>query len=864
MIKSSERSQPSWVDWRVERWLGSGLSPERQGGTDESRMLSHRSRSGAPFFFLQSLSGRYFAISAVLATCYVAAGKLGLALAIVNPSASPVWAPTGIAFAALLVLGVSYWPAIFIGAFLINIITAGTVLTSLGIATGNTLEALAGVYLVNRFASGRNFLERPQTIFRFVFLAAVVSTAVSATIGVTCLALGGFANWADYGSVWLTWWMGDAVGDILLVPVLLTFWTAPAMPRWDRRKIVEACALFASLAVVSLLLFGRFAAFPVNGDFGMKFLVIPLLLWAAFRFGLLEGAMAVLLVACVAIWSLIQGPFLTNGTLVWLQGFLGIAGIMTTTVAAVVAQQKKAEQVLRNAHDELEAQVEMTGNALADAIREVRLKEASLARAQQIAHTGSFHWDVASDKVTCSAEMHRIYGRTSEQVSGTMEEFLSWVHPEDAGAVRTTVERALQSNQSFQIRERILRPDGEIRLLESAGEVVINTAGQAVALNGVSRDITEENRAEEARRRSEANFRGLMEHAPDAMVVADYSGTIVLVNAQAEMTFGYHRTELLGQPVEMLVPERLRENHPAHRRLFAANPRARPMGEGRALSARRKDGSEFPVEISLSPLHTEEGGLVSSVIRDITERKQAEYALQEVAGKLINAQEAERSRLARELHDDFSQRLVLLAMQLDRFRLQHATDAPMLAEQLEDLGRQVIDLTEDVHRLSHGLHSSLLEHLGLVPALQSLIAEFSERRGIPVLFAPESIPQKLPAEVALCLYRIVQEGLSNIAKHSGAQSARVELSQREDGVHLMMEDQGVGFDLQNLDGKGGLGFISMRERLRLVQGHYNVRSAPQEGTRIDVWIPTAAILDRLLNETVASASADETAADTLL
>jgi integral membrane sensor domain MASE1 len=149
-------------------------------------------------------------VLAGLAALYFAAGKLGLMLAYLHPSASPVWPPTGLALAAVLLLGYRVWPAVLVGAYFVNVTTAGSIATSIGIATGNTLEALVGAYLVNRFANGRDAFDRPEDVFKWALLAAMISTVVSATFGVTSLCLGGVASWASYGAIWLTWWLGDA------------------------------------------------------------------------------------------------------------------------------------------------------------------------------------------------------------------------------------------------------------------------------------------------------------------------------------------------------------------------------------------------------------------------------------------------------------------------------------------------------------------------------------------------------------------------------------------------------------------------------------------------------------------------------
>src|SRR6266446_2368297 len=197
----------------------------------------------------------------LLAAVYFAAAKIGLALAFVHASATAVWPPTGIALAANLVWGYRVWPGILLGAFLVNVTTEGTIATSLGIAVGNTLEGLTGAYLVNRFARGREAFERAQDIARYTFLAGMVSTAVAATVGVTSLTLGGFARWSDFGGIWFTWWLGDAVGALVVAPLLI-LWTRPPRRGRDGRRLRESLLLLAGLAAVGSIVFGGWLPTP--------------------------------------------------------------------------------------------------------------------------------------------------------------------------------------------------------------------------------------------------------------------------------------------------------------------------------------------------------------------------------------------------------------------------------------------------------------------------------------------------------------------------------------------------------------------------------------------------------------------------
>src|SRR2546426_5558692 len=194
------------------------------------------------------------ATAVVLAVVYFCAAKLVLRLAYVHPSATAVWAPTGIALAAFLILGYRVWPAILLSAFLVNVTTAGSMLTSVSIGAGNTLEGLVGAYLVNRFANGRNALQRAPDVFKFAALTAIVSTMVSATCGVTSLALAGFADWSRYGSIWSTWWLGDAAGALVVAPLVI-LWSASPRLRWRGSRVFEAALLLLSLSFVGAIVF---------------------------------------------------------------------------------------------------------------------------------------------------------------------------------------------------------------------------------------------------------------------------------------------------------------------------------------------------------------------------------------------------------------------------------------------------------------------------------------------------------------------------------------------------------------------------------------------------------------------------------
>src|SRR5216110_3341481 len=284
-----------------------------------------------------------------LAVIYFVAGKLGLMLASLHASASPGWPPAGIALAALLLLGYRAWPAIFIGAFLVNVTTAGNVATSFAIATGNTLEALAGAWLVNRFAGGTNVFDRPQGVFKFA-LAAGISTIISPAFGVTSLGVAGFADRANYGAISLTWWLGDATGDLVFTPLVL-LWSVASKRRWNKKEAAEVGALFLLLVLLSGVGFGGWLAVSAR-NYPIAFICGPVVIWTAFRFTQRETATGIFILSAIAVWGTLHGfgPFLReteNQSLLALQWWIAVLTVTAMALSAGMAERRRIEEELQ-------------------------------------------------------------------------------------------------------------------------------------------------------------------------------------------------------------------------------------------------------------------------------------------------------------------------------------------------------------------------------------------------------------------------------------------------------------------------------------------------------------------------------------
>jgi PAS domain S-box-containing protein len=415
-------------------------------------------------------------------------------------------------------------------------------------------------------------------------------------------------------------------------------------------------------------------------------------------------------------------------------------------------------------------------------------------------------------------------------VKGWLNNPSFWVehlHPEDRERTVAFTEKAIQEQRNHELEYRMIAADGRIVWLHEIVNVIVEN-GVTIELVGVSGDITARKRTEE----SMALFRKLIDGSNDAIEVVDPITLDFLdMNEKACRDLGYRREEMLSMSVYDIDPLLDSSLH------TCVVQKMRKSGFAIIESQhRRKDGSTFPVEINIKYIQLDRDYAVA-VVRDISERRVAEGTLLSLSPRLVEAQEAERSHVAGELRDDLNQRMALLQIGLGQFERDVPGLSPQARIQLHSLTEVATEIASSIHNLSHRLRPSLLDLLGPVASIERLCREISDRHNVEIKFVHHGIPEHIPKDVTLCLYRITQEALRNVVKHSGAAQAEVELMGHDDRIELRVSDSGVGFIPEPANPSSGLGLISMQERLRLVGGQLSVQSEPSHGTRIHVLIP---------------------------
>jgi PAS domain S-box-containing protein len=696
----------------------------------------------------------------------------------------------------------------------------------------DSVKGLLAAILLRRFIPNPIRLGTVREFVTFCLLAVLLVPALCAFGGAAVRYLLGH----DYWLAWQQWFLGNALAHLVVTPAIF-YWILGAP--WNVRGLsVKRCVEGALLAIGLILAANAaFETAPNPAKFvePRVYLPVPFLIWAAIRFGMLGTSGAIAVVAFIAVDAALEGrgPFFGQSPIdtgMALQQSLLLRATPLYLVAVLIEDRKDIENSLRE----------------------------SEARFRDVANTAPvLIWMSRPDKLCEFVNLGwlQFTGRALEQELGNG--WADGVHPEDFQRCLKIYHSSFDARKPFEMEYRLRRHDGVYRWILGKAEPRYALNGDFLGYIGSAIDITDRKGVEQ---RNSELLHSLGERVKE--LTALHQAARILQNEQ------WTTAEWLRQFVLLLPPAWQYPEITAARIRFGdfefttPNFKQTPwMQRTEFFVAERLRGAievvyleERPAEHEGSFL-AEERNLIDSLaelLRSALERRHAEQTLrdsdaalrasyaqiQDLAGRLITAQEAERSRIARDLHDDVNQQLAGLSIALSNLkrRLRAGQDGT-IQEEVSRLQQRANDVAAMIRQLSHDLHPGVLQHAGLAAALKGHCGEFSRQYGIDTTFSPAENVNGVPPDIALCLYRVAQEALRNIALHAEAQAVKVILNASADAIELTITDNGRGFHTDKARSKGGLGLVSLDERVRLVGGGLEITTAHQRGTELRARVP---------------------------
>lgn len=553
---------------------------------------------------------------AILFAVYVATAHLGLKVDALGGFATLIWAPTGIALSTLLLFGYQLWPGIALAAFFVNVISGAPPLVACGMAAGNTLEAVLGAYFLNRAVGFEHSLARQKDVVALIAIAAVFSTLVSATIGVTSMVLGDVIPPTSFASTWRTWWTGDMLSDLIVAPLVLT-WASRPLSKINLRKTIELVALTGFLAVTTLSVFGESPIYPTLPISQYPFVMFPSMLWAAVRFGPKGSASVIFFISIMTILYTARGlgPFAAgtlNDRLLDLHAFLGVISSTGMILAAAINERKDREQTLLKSDRIRTAIVENSLDCIITMDQDGMIRD-----------------------FNPSAE--KVFGYHRSEVVG--RELAELILPrqlrEDHRHGLATFNRTGES-PSLNKRQELtgLHKDGtEIPVEFTVTPVKVDGS---TTFYGFLRDITERKEFEKKLLKQNERIKSVVDHVVDGIITINEHFRIETWNPAAKKIFGYDSEEVIGKNVDMLMPEPYHSQHDTYVANYLRTGQAKIIGIGREVAGKRKDGSVFPMDLAVSEFKLGTQRFFTGIVRDITERKKN-------ARDLLKAKEAAES-----------------------------------------------------------------------------------------------------------------------------------------------------------------------------------------------------------------------------
>jgi PAS domain S-box-containing protein len=470
--------------------------------------------------------------------------------------------------------------------------------------------------------------------------------------------------------------------------------------------------------------------------------------------------------------------------------------------------------------------------------------QASEERFRQLAnHIREVFWMTDPQRtrfIYVSPAYEEIWGQSCQSLYDQPAKWLDAIHPEDRGRVAEKLQTGQNSGEYDEIY-RVVRPDNSVRWIHDRAFPIRNAAGDVYRIVGIADDITKRKQAWDALGESEARKRAIMQAALDGIITIDHEGRMIELNSAAEKIFAHSQAKLIGENVLEVIPTSFRAWFQTGLANRFAGEKGPTLGSRIEMPALRADGSRFSAEFTITQIRLPGNPMFTIYIRDITQHKRVEAELRSLPQRIIKAQEAERSRIAQELHDGINQLIASVKMRLRKVEGSLPELKPAAREILSRCDRLLVKVLEENRRIAHNLRPTDLDHLGLSAACNSFCSDMQMRTNLQFQVRLPASGKRLPPVIELHLFRIVQEAINNIEKHAGASTVKLQMLIQSDVVLLKIQDDGKGFDQKEVKpgrkARHGLGLTNMRERALSLGGTYEIKSEPQKGTTIIVRVP---------------------------
>ena len=779
---------------------------------------------------------------------YFLSARLGLLLAYENSNASPVWPPSGLALALVMILGRKAIPGIFLGALAANAtvfyashsLGSSTILNaSLLIALGNTFEAFIGVYLINRFIPKNNFLESYQNFIKFIVISIAISI-VTSTIGSFTLWSHSIINLNAFQVVWETWAIGDFSGILILAPLLLV---------WNDKSQFTASknSIFEKTIIVSFILFFSEAIFIQQFTFGYSYtrlyVLVPFLLWGVFRLGQRGIITCLTILSVCAIVGTISGhgPFAAsnmNDSLLELFAYISVTTITFISLSASLVQSKRVFRKLKDHKNELEERIknrtlelEVVNNNLKAEIEKKEVYEEVLKNntflfneAQRMAKTGSWEWDIETGKDHWSDELYRVFGFEKENTVASFDVFFDILHPDDKEAVLLSVKHSVKSHEAFKMEYRIINTNGIVRYIDARGEILKNSEGASVKMMGTSQDITERKITDE-KIRELSEFQNIILNGTEYSIIStDDSGIITTFNKGAENMLGYSSEEVIGKYSPAIIHDKdevVRRAALLTQELgtviepgfdtFVAKSKM-GLADVNEWTYIGKNGSRTLVELSVTTLRNEKNNITGylGIAKDITQRKRISEELEKAkkfAEESARVKEVFLANMSHEIRTPMNAIVgfnsLLKNTILNKEQVSFVSNINKASENLLSIINNILDLSKIESGLME-IENTIVHLPSLLESVHSIVLGNALEKNLEISL---SLNPTLP-EYVMCDQTRISQILINLTANAikftekGFVNIRVDTfnnHQQKPQLKFIIQDSGIGIAKENTE-----------------------------------------------------------------